>query len=103
MRSEDSSQQGGEPEVNLNNLYQTGFMKKTKEADTIKLKKKTLAKKFKNIKEVKIFRRDHVSSRLGKGKVNIISEKVTEEDLTLTETERIAREKRDKELDELNA
>ncbi|CAH1423402.1 unnamed protein product [Lactuca virosa] len=78
-------------------------MKKTKEVDMIKLEMKTMAEKFKNIKEVKTGQNDHVSSGSGKGKVNIISEKVTEKDLMLTEKERIARENMEKELDELNA
>ncbi|CAH1453083.1 unnamed protein product [Lactuca virosa] len=78
-------------------------MKKNKEVDSIMLEKKTMDEKFKNIKEFKTGRRDHVSSGSGKGKVNIVSKKVTEEDLTLTEKEKVAREKRDKELDELNA
>ncbi|CAH1412094.1 unnamed protein product [Lactuca virosa] len=75
----------------------------TKETDIIRLEKKTLAEKYKNIKEVKTGQRDHVSLGSGKGKLNIISEKGTEDDPVLTETERMAREKRDKELDELNA
>ncbi|CAH1433987.1 unnamed protein product [Lactuca virosa] len=89
MRREASSQKGGELEVSLNNLYQTGFMKKTKEVDSIKLKKKTLDEKFKNTKEVKTGRRDNVSSSSGKGKVNIVSEKVTEEDPTLAQKEKL--------------
>lgn len=56
-RSEASSQQGGEPKVNLNNLYQTSFMKKTKEDDIIVLEKITLAEKYKNIKELRPIRR----------------------------------------------
>ncbi|CAH1436208.1 unnamed protein product [Lactuca virosa] len=76
---------------------------KTKEADTISLENKNLAEKFKNIKEVKTAWKDHVSSRSGNGKVNIVYEKVIEEDPMLIESKRIARQKRDKEHDELNA
>lgn len=75
----------GTQEVNINNLYQTG-PKETKETDTITLENKTVAEKHKNIKEVKTDRKDHVSSGLGKGNVNIIFEKGTEDDLVLTKT-----------------
>lgn len=102
MKSKAFSQQGGEKEVNLNNLYQTGPME-TKDIDQIRLEKKTLAEKYNNIKEVKTGHRDHVSSESGKGKVNIISKKGSEDDPVLTEIERMERQEIDKELDEFNA
>ncbi|CAH1422336.1 unnamed protein product [Lactuca virosa] len=98
-----SSQQGEELEVNIDNPHQMGFMKKISDADSIKLEKRTLEEKFKNIKEVKTGRRDHVSSGSGKGRVNINLEKVTEEDLTLNQKEKVEREKMYRELDKLNA
>ncbi|CAI9297601.1 unnamed protein product [Lactuca saligna] len=65
-------------------------------------KKQTLAEKYKNIKEAKTGRKHHVSSGLGKRDVNVIYEKVTKEDPTLNQKEKVEREKMDKELDELN-
>ncbi|CAH1454442.1 unnamed protein product [Lactuca virosa] len=88
MRSTTSSQQRGEPDVNIDSPYQTGFIKKTSDADSIKLEKRPLEEKFKNIKEVKTSQRDHVSSGSGKGRVNINSKKVTEDDPTLTQKEK---------------
>ena len=101
-KSRAALQQGGEKEVNINNSYQTD-PKETKEAYSIRLEKKTSAEKYKNMKEVKTGWKDHVSLGSGKGNVNIISRKGTEEDLTLTRKEKVEREKRVKELDELNA
>lgn len=98
-----SIQQGGEQEVNINNPYQMVFMKKTNDVDSIKLEKRTLEENFKNINEVRTGQRDHVSSGSGNGRVNINLEKVNEEDPSLTQKEKVEREKRDKELNEHNA
>lgn len=56
----------------------------TKEVDSTRLEKQTLSKKYKNIKEVKTGRKDHVYLGSRKRNVNIISEKGTKEDPTLT-------------------
>ncbi|CAI9277861.1 unnamed protein product [Lactuca saligna] len=89
--------------MQIENFVSDGPLKKTSEVDAISLEKKTMSEKLKNIKEVKDVRKVHVSSGYGKGKVNIISEEDTKEDPVMTELENEAREKRDKELDELNA
>ncbi|CAI9279876.1 unnamed protein product [Lactuca saligna] len=58
---------------------------------------------MKNMKEVKIGRKINITSGSGKGKVNIIIEEVSELSPELTDKENIEKEKRDKDLDDLNA
>lgn len=89
-------------EANLRNLYQIREIAKSY-ATKVVLEKQSLKGRLKNIKEVKNGRNGNVSSRLGKGIVNIISEEHDDFNPNLSEKELKEREKSDRELDVLNA
>ncbi|CAH1422654.1 unnamed protein product [Lactuca virosa] len=102
-RSKDSSKKGGEPKVNIKYPYQTGFLEKTYDVDRVVLEKKKLSEKMKDMKEVKTGRKVNITFELGKENINIVTEEVSELNPHMTKKEKIEKEKRDKDLDELNA
>ena len=78
-------------------------MEKIDYAGRVVLEKKKLSEKMKDMKEVKTGQKVNITSRLGKGNVNIVTKEVSEINPYMNEKEKIKKEKRDKELDELNA
>lgn len=78
-------------------------MEKIDDVGRVVLEKKKLSEKMKDMKEVKTGQKVNITSRLGKGNVNIVTKEVSEINPYMNEKEKIKKEKRDKELDELNA
>lgn len=73
------------------------------EVAKVVLEKQTLKEILKNLKEVKTGQKGNVSSRSGKGQLNIISEPGDDLNLNLSKKELKERENRYKEIDAFNA